>query len=61
MNLSDGRVRVVAEGRRDAIEGLVRALEQGPRMARVQRVGVEWKKASGTFGGFGIRYHGRDT
>ncbi len=47
MNLPDGRVRVWAEGPREAIEALVQALEQGPRLARVDRVAVTWCEAIG--------------
>lgn len=60
MNLADGRVRVVAEGRRDAIEAMVREMERGPRMARVERVTVTWRAARGEFAGFGVRDAGRD-
>ena len=37
-NLSDGSVEVVAEGPPAALAELERALGQGPRMARVERV-----------------------
>lgn len=60
MNLTDGRVRVVAEGRRDAIEAMVREMERGPWMARVDRVSVTWRAARGEFAGFGVRDVGRD-
>ncbi len=56
MNLSDGRVRVVAEGTRDRIEALSRELERGPRLGRVDRAIVSWHPASGEFTGFGVRY-----
>jgi acylphosphatase len=60
MNLRDGRVRVVAEGRREALEALLREVERGPRVARVDDVQVSWAAARGEFSGFGIRYAGRD-
>ena len=60
MNLSDGRVRVVAEGKKEAIEALVREMERGPRLARVERVSVAWRAPRGEFTGFGVRYAGRD-
>ncbi len=60
MNLEDGRVRVVVEGSRGAIEAVGGGLERGPRMARVDHVGVTWGDARGEFTGFGVRYAGRD-
>jgi acylphosphatase len=54
-NLSDGRVRVQAEGPRPAIELLVKDLERGPRLARVARVVVTWQEARGGLGSFVIR------
>lgn len=56
MNLGDGSVQVVAEGARVALEALVRELERGPRLARVERVEVVWREACEQFTGFGIRY-----
>ncbi len=56
VNLRDGRVRVHAEGPREAIEELVRHLEKGPPLSRVERVEVRWGAASGRFTGFDVRY-----
>jgi acylphosphatase len=56
MNLKDGRVRVHAEGPREVIEELVRALEKGPPLSRVERVEVRWLPATGHYGGFDIRW-----
>jgi acylphosphatase len=60
MNLAEGAVRVMAEGERARIEALVRELERGPRLARVERVSVTWVEPSGRFSGFGIEYAGRN-
>jgi acylphosphatase len=60
MNLPDGRVRVIAEGTRAAVEAFVGDLKRGPRHARVARVDVAWREARGELTGFGIRYHGHD-
>jgi acylphosphatase len=54
-NLRDGRVRVRAEGSRTAIETLARALEQGPRLARVSRIALEWCEPSGRWVSFIVR------
>jgi acylphosphatase len=42
MNLKDGRVRVHAEGEREVIEELMRLLDKGPPLSRVDRVAVRW-------------------
>ena len=44
-NLPDGRVEVVAEGSRRALEALVSALREGPAGAWVRGVQVEWTDA----------------
>ena len=55
-NNDDGNVEVVAEGERAALEQLKRALEEGPRMARVDRVDVEWSAATGTLQAFDLAW-----
>ena len=56
MNLRDGRVRVRAEGPRVVIDELVRALEKGPPLSRVERVEVRWTAPTGRFVGFDVRF-----
>ena len=51
-NLADGRVEVVAEGPREALDRLVAWCRQGPRDARVEGVEMVWGEATGEFGGF---------
>jgi acylphosphatase len=55
LNSRDGCVQVRAEGEREAIEALVRALEQGPRLARVERVALRWSEATGAWPTFSVR------
>jgi acylphosphatase len=55
-NRMDGRVEVLAEGDRPALEGLTRLLSRGPRMARVDGVDSEWGTATGEFSGFRIEH-----
>lgn len=56
-NLSDGRsVEVVAEGPRDKLERLIDHLHDGPGMARVEGVDVEWRQATGEYLTFETRY-----
>jgi acylphosphatase len=51
-NNDDGTVELVAEGPRSELERLKMAAEEGPRMARVQRVEVKWSTATGGLGDF---------
>ncbi len=55
-NNDDGTVEVVAEGTRPALEQLKRALEEGPRMARVDRVDAEWSTATGKLDRFDLAF-----
>lgn len=50
-NLADGRVEVVAEGTRDACEGLLRALS-GPTPGTVDSLDHAWSDATGIPDGF---------
>ena len=60
MNLRDGRVRLRAEGPRGRIETLVRELEKGPPLSRVERVDVQWLPPAGTFSDFDVRLTERE-
>jgi acylphosphatase len=51
-NNDDGTVELIAEGPRPELERLKMAAEEGPRMARVQRVEVQWSPATGGLGDF---------
>jgi acylphosphatase len=53
-NRDDGTVEFVAEGDRRDLERLEQAAEQGPRMARVDRVDVRWSAAAGGLGAFDL-------
>ena len=54
-NLADGRVEAHVEGDVEAVTRLERALRQGPRGARVDRVEVDSQEPSGRFVDFTIR------
>jgi acylphosphatase len=56
------RVRCVAEGPREALDRLLRVLQDGPPGAWVERVDVEWQRPTGELDGFDIRsgYHAGD-
>jgi acylphosphatase len=53
-NRDDGAVEFVAEGRRTDLEQLERAAREGPRMARVATVEVNWSSATGGLDRFDI-------
>jgi len=54
-NLFDGRVEIVAEGRRDALKALAAWAQQGPPAARVSQVDEQWSEFRGEFRGFRAR------
>ena len=55
-NLSDGTVRVIAEGTRENLERYIEKLKGGPLLASVEGVAVGWKPASGGYTSFSIIY-----
>ena len=55
-NNDDGTVELVAEGARDELEKLRQAVEEGPRMAHVDRVDTQWSAATGTLGAFDLSW-----
>ncbi|OQX53457.1 MAG: acylphosphatase [Candidatus Aminicenantes bacterium 4484_214] len=55
-NLPDGRVEAVLEGERDKVEALLQKMEEGPPLARVEKVEVEWEDYQGEFNDFRIRW-----
>ncbi len=55
-NLADGRVEVLVEGEKSKIEKLIEWLNQGPQLAQVEKVEVEWEDYKGEFDDFEIKY-----
>ncbi|HEX6387354.1 MAG TPA: acylphosphatase [Anaerolineae bacterium] len=55
-NKPDGTVKVIAEGPENELEQLLDFLCRGPTMARVDRVDVDWKEATGEFTRFDVRW-----
>jgi acylphosphatase len=55
-NNDDGTVELVAEGGADQLEQLKRALQEGPRMARVSRVETQWSNGTGNLRGFELAW-----
>src|SRR5438874_503677 len=55
-NNDDGTVELVAEGGREKLEQLRRAVEEGPRAGRVERVEFDWSTGTGKLRGFDLAW-----
>jgi len=55
-NRPDGNVEAVFEGPTDTVRKMVAWCHDGPRMAQVESVDVDWSEPTGEFGGFSVRY-----
>ena len=55
-NLSDGTVRVIAEGSREALERYLLKLHKGSVLSHVTGVAPAWLPATGEYRGFSITY-----
>ena len=55
-NMPDGTVEVVAEGARARCEALIAWCHEGPPLARVDRIDVQWCPATGRHTAFEARY-----
>ena len=55
INLKDGRVLVIAEGRCEAIKILINELRKGPTFSRVDNFDVIFKEATGNVYDFLVR------
>jgi len=53
-NLEVGQVEAVAEGEMENIESFISQLEEGPPMASVEKVDVDWEEYRGEFHDFRI-------
>ena len=53
-NQPNGTVLVVAEGTQEDVHTLLEWLKQGPELARVTRVDVQWRNPLGNHSGFAI-------
>jgi acylphosphatase len=54
-NLPDGRVEVLAQGEKEAVDGLVQWCRHGPPTARVTRVEVQYELPVEALDGFVVR------
>lgn len=55
-NLRDGRVEALVEGDKESIRDLINKLNQGPPLARVEKIDVNWEDYKGEFKYFQITY-----
>lgn len=55
-NESDGTVKLVAEGKVRKLEELIKRCYNGNRLARVDKIDIQWQEATGQFEGFEIKY-----
>lgn len=55
-NTSDGRVEIVAEGKKEKLEELISWCKKGPLFAKVEDVEVEWQEPTGEFQSFEVVY-----
>jgi len=55
-NLPDGRVEVVAEGRKPALDRLIEFCRKGPEGARVENIQIEWERPKNEFETFDVRF-----
>jgi len=56
MNLPGGKVKVLAEGPREALSFLIQDLRKGPPLSSVEEVQVNWEEYRGRFGDFSIQF-----
>ncbi len=55
-NTKDGRVEILVEGEEEKIKELIEWAREGPPLARVEKVSVEWEEFKGDFDDFQVRY-----
>ncbi len=55
-NQEDGTVKVVAEGEQEDLEKLIKWCYNGPIIAKVDKIDIQWQEATGRFNNFEIKY-----
>jgi len=56
MNESDGTVKLVAEGEERGLKQLVDWCYNGPILAKINKIDIDWQEATGQFKEFKIKY-----
>jgi len=55
-NQEDGTVKLVAEGKQEDLEKLIKWCYNGSIIARVDKIDVQWQEVTGQFDKFEIKY-----
>jgi acylphosphatase len=55
-NVRSGQVEVLAEGDKEKIEELINKLKEGPPLAQVEKVDVNWEEHKGEFKDFRVTF-----
>jgi len=55
-NNRDGSVTALAEGERGALDAFIDDLREGPSLAVVRAVDIDWQEYTGTYAGFDITH-----
>jgi len=53
-NLADGRVEAVFEGSKEKVEDMIKKCKEGPQLAGVEHIDVNWEKATGESESFDV-------
>ena len=56
MNEPDNTVKAVAEGEEEQLKELIKWCYNGPMLARVEKIDIDWQEVTGQFKKFEIRY-----
>ncbi len=56
MNESDGTVKIIAEGEKEKLEKFINWCYNGSILAKVEKINIDWKKATDQFDNFKIKY-----
>jgi acylphosphatase len=56
MNESDGTVKVVVEGEEEKLKKFIKWCYNGPMLARVDKIDINWQEATSQFENFEIKY-----
>ncbi len=54
-NLANGQVELVVEGSKNSVKEMIEWCKQGPRMAQVEDVEVDWLPCSGQYVDFQVK------
>lgn len=53
-NLPDGKVEIVAQGKRENLEKLIAWSRKGPILAKVEKLEIKWKEPDNFFSSFEV-------